>query len=68
MGFKEKFEFEQLGPQIAALEQRKGELETLLQSESDVDAIVRHSAELGKVMEELDEKEMRWLELSEMSA
>ena len=68
MGFKEKFEFEQLGPQIAALEQRKGELETLLQSESDVDAIVRYSAELGKVIEELNEKEMRWLELSEMSA
>lgn len=68
IGFKEKFEFDQLGPQIAVLERRKGELETLLQSETDVDAIVRHSAELEKVMDELNEKEMRWLELSEMSA
>lgn len=68
LSFKDKYELEQLGGQISALETKKIELEeTLLDATISIDKMTEVSKELGAVINELDEKEMRWLELSEMA-
>lgn len=67
MGFKEKYEFEQLNKDLEKLEAKKVELEgQLSDAASNHEKIHAISAELGVVMNELEEKEMRWLELSEL--
>ncbi len=64
--FKERKEYEQLEADIEQLEQEKSELETALSSGTlNVDQIVEMSKRLPILNEELDEKSMRWLELSE---
>jgi len=69
MSFKEKFEFEQLEKDIPKLEQTKLELEALLAGgTNDHDTLIKTTAQLGEVMEALDTKSMRWLELSEYMA
>ena len=69
MSFKEKFEFEQLEKDIPKLEQTKLELEALLAGgTNDHDTLIKTTAQLGEVMEALDNKSMRWLELSEYMA
>lgn len=68
LSFKEKYELEQITERLAVLEAEKEALEAkLLQSDLAMDELSACSEALGKVMEELDEKEMRWLELSELS-
>ncbi len=67
MSYKEKREFEQLEKDIETLEKEKSELETALSSGNlKVDEIVAKSKRLPVLQEELDEKSMRWLELSEI--
>ena len=67
MTFKEKREFEQLEKDIAALEAEKKEIETALSSGTvSVDEITAMSKRLPLLNDELDEKSMRWLELSEI--
>ncbi len=67
MSFKEKMEFEQLEKDIAALEQEKSEIETALCCGTlSVDKITELSKRLPELTDELDEKSMRWLELSEI--
>ena len=67
MTFKEKYEFEQLEKAIAALEDEKKQIETALSSGAiSVDEITNLSKRLPLLNEELDEKSMRWLELSEL--
>lgn len=69
MTFKEKFEFEQLEKEIAKLEEEKQQLESALSSGTlSVDEITAMSKRLPVLYEELDEKSMRWLELSEIGA
>ncbi len=64
--FKEKFEYEQLGKDIEALEAKKKLLETELGGLStEFERISSASAELQKVNDDLDEKGLRWLELGE---
>lgn len=64
--FNEKREFEQLEKEIAALEQEKESLNKQLNSgDLSADALLEASNKIGKVIEQLDEKELRWLELSE---
>ncbi|HIB76566.1 MAG TPA: ABC transporter ATP-binding protein [Flavobacteriales bacterium] len=65
LSFKEKFEFEQLGPRIAELEKMRDKMSTELESCNVHEDLIRLGEELGKVSAELDESEMRWLELSE---
>lgn len=68
MSYKEKQEYAQLEKDIAALEEEKKQIEEVLCGGSaDVDEITRLSIRLPKLNEELDEKEMRWLELSELA-
>lgn len=65
--YKEKLEFDGLQDEIAALEAQKEKLEKLLGSgETDVDKLTTWSEEFDQVKEELELKELRWLELSEI--
>ena len=67
MTFKERKEFEQLEADIAALEEEKKQIEEALCSGTlDVDALTEKSKRLNALNNELDEKTMRWLELSEI--
>ncbi len=64
--FNEKREFEQLEIDIAALEIEKSNLEEELSSgELSPDELLKKSHRFSELSDELDEKEMRWLELSE---
>lgn len=66
--FKEKFEFDQLEKEIPLLEEKKKILETKLASTlTDHIELQNTTEELGRIMEELDIKSLRWLELSEFS-
>ena len=68
MSFKEKREFEQLEKDIEALEAEQKRLEEELCSGTlSVDALTEKSKRLPVLKDELDEKSMRWLELSELS-
>ncbi len=68
MTFKERREFEQLESDIARLEEEKREIETALSSgQISVQEITEKSKRLPQLNEELDEKSMRWLELSELA-
>ena len=65
--YKEKMEFEQLSKEIAALEDEQKRIEDALCGGTvSVDEITEMSKRLPIVKEELDEKELRWLELSEL--
>jgi ATP-binding cassette subfamily F protein uup len=65
--FKEKFEFEQLQHVIAALETEKVQLSEQLSSGAGTHAeIAKWSERIGQIVEELNEKELRWLMLSEL--
>lgn len=67
MSYKEKREFEQLEKDIEALEAEKKEIEEALSGgKLNVDDIVANSKRLPILQEELDEKSMRWLKLSEI--
>lgn len=66
LSFKEKKEFEQLEKDIEALNKEKEAINAALcGGTTDVDEITKLSKRLPLLNEELDEKEMRWLELSE---
>lgn len=68
MSYKEKREFEELEKEIAQLEEEKKELETLLCSGSlSADDMLKKSNRIGEIIEALDRKELRWLELSELN-
>ena len=66
--YKQQKEYEALTEEIEALNKEKAELEQLLSSgqETDVARLTAASERIGTIMAELDEKEMRWLELDEI--
>lgn len=67
MTFKERKEFEQLEKEIAALEEEKKQIEEALCSGTlSVDELTEKSKRLPLLNDELNEKTMRWLELSEI--
>jgi ATP-binding cassette subfamily F protein uup len=66
--FNEKREFEQLEKDIADLENEKAQLETEISSGTlSSDNLISKSNRVGEIMNILDEKETRWLELSEFA-
>ena len=68
LSFKEQKEFESLTSEIAQLEEEKKMIEEALSSGTlQGDELLQKSNRIGKLIEELDEKEMRWLELSELA-
>lgn len=69
MSYKEKLEFAQLEKEIAELEKEQKEIEEQLCSgKLPVDELTEKSKRLPLIKEELDLKEMRWLELSEIES
>ena len=67
MSYKEKREFEQLTADIEKLEKEQKQLEDALCSGTlSVEELTEKSKRLPKLKEELDDKSMRWLELSEL--
>ena len=67
MTYKERLEFEQLEKDIAALEEEKASIEaSLCSGELAVEELTRCSKRLSEVNDLIDEKTMRWLELSEI--
>lgn len=68
MSFKEKREYEQLSDKIAQLEEEKQQLEKELCSGNlSVDELTEKSKRLPILKDELDELELRWLELAELA-
>ena len=67
LSFNEKREFEQLEKDMESLNEEKAELETAMSSGTlSNEDLMTKSARIQEVIDLLDEKEMRWLELSEI--
>ena len=65
--FIEKFEFEQLEKEIAALEEEKAKLTELLNTGStNHEDMIKWAEQIGKLENELDNKSFRWMELSDL--
>lgn len=68
LSFKEKREFEQLEAEIPVLEAEKAELETELSSGTlATDVLLAKANRIAEIIDQIDEKTMRWLELSELA-
>ncbi len=66
LSFKEKYELQELEKDIARLENDRSTLEDLISSGTcSADDLVKNSTRIGEIIDELDIKELRWLELSE---
>ena len=64
--FKERKEYESLEMEIMALEEEKADIEQAMSSGTlDNDTLVKKSMRIQEVIALIDEKSMRWLELSE---
>lgn len=66
--YAEKRELEQLTADIDSLEKEKSEIEVFFQNPTDTSAIAAKSKRLQEINILLDEKELRWLELSEVES
>jgi ATP-binding cassette subfamily F protein uup len=65
--YKEKMEYKKLEEEIDQLEQEKADIEKKMnQGEMDSDEMVEKSTRLGEIMEAIDQKTDRYLELSEL--
>lgn len=68
LSYKEKQEFQALEKEIEELNAEKKQLESeLSQGQLPPDELIKKSERIGRLIGILDEKEMRWLELSEIS-
>ncbi len=65
LSYKEKFEFDKLGPQIEQLEEKRDTLSAELETCNSHEDLTKLGAKLGQVTSELDEAETRWLELAD---
>ena len=65
LSYKEKLEFERLEKELPSMEARRTALQADLMQESDHQKMQAMGEELGKLSAQIDEAEMRWLELSE---
>ena len=63
--YKEQRELEQLNADMEALNKEKAELDALFASGETLDDVATMAARYQQVKDLLDEKELRWLELSE---
>jgi ATP-binding cassette subfamily F protein uup len=65
LSFKEQKELETLEQEISTLENRKVEITTEIANTTEVEKIISLSNELEEVEKNLEDRELRWLELSE---
>ncbi|MCQ2137669.1 MAG: ABC-F family ATP-binding cassette domain-containing protein [Bacteroidales bacterium] len=67
LSYKDQRELDMLEKELAALAEEKAELESQIASGSlDYQALQRASGRIGEIISLTDEKEMRWLELSDI--
>ena len=65
--FSQRIEYEKLEKEIVKLEKEKAEIENaLMDSKMDYDLMISKSNRLGDVMNLIDEKSFRWMELDEI--
>ena len=68
MSFKEKHEFEQIEKDLPLLEKEKEVLSAALSTGNLTnEELMQRGERLGKVVADIDDKTLRWLELSEMA-
>ncbi|MEO7524514.1 MAG: ABC transporter ATP-binding protein, partial [Ferruginibacter sp.] len=65
LSFKEKFELESLEKEMPLLQEEKKTLEEKMSGNIPYDALQKASDRISVIIQQLDEKETRWLELSE---
>ncbi len=65
ISFKEKFEMETLEKEMPQLLQEKKELEEKMSGQMGYEELQQAASRISTIIAALDEKEMRWLELSE---
>ena len=66
LSFKEQYEYDHLEENIEKLEQERSNLEAeLAEKSAEHDEVLRISVVLGKVVDKIDKKTLRWIELSE---
>jgi len=63
--FKERYELETLEKELPKLESAKNSLESSMQTETEYQKLAEIGKEIKGIEVELEEKEIRWLELSE---
>ena len=69
LSYKEKYEYEQLEKEIDQLEKEKKQLEIdLANPDLKYDDMMKKSARMGELMDLIDEKSFRWLELDDQIA
>ncbi|RYZ18672.1 MAG: ABC transporter ATP-binding protein, partial [Chitinophagaceae bacterium] len=66
LSFKEQREFETLEKEIAALEKERAELTDKMAGGLPYEELQKAADRIGAINSSIEEKEMRWLELSEM--
>ncbi len=67
LSFKEQYELETIEKELGALSKRKKEIEEKLgQLSTEFEEITMLGLDLEMLQDELDEKEIRWLELEEL--
>jgi len=66
LSYKEKREFEQLEKEIPALEEERKQITEKMSGNISFDEITKLGERMTSIASSLEEKEMRWLELSEM--
>ena len=68
LSYKEKLEYERIEKEIEMLESEKSELEYALNSgENDYEKLEAYSNRIKTIIEQLDEKTLRWIELDEIA-
>lgn len=65
LSFKEKFELENIEKEMPALQEEKKMLEEKMNGNLTYEALQEAANRISVIIQQLDEKEMRWLELSE---
>ena len=65
LSYNEQRDLDQLDKDIPLLEKQKSELQEAMNTETEYEKLLRISAKIGAIEDELEEKEIRWLELSE---
>lgn len=65
LSFKEKYELDEINKELPKLENKKSNLVQAMSQEQDYAKLESMGAELKEIEEELESKELRWLELSE---
>ena len=65
--YKQQKEFEQIEKDLAALEQEKQQLAAAMSTPLPYETLQAHADRLTQINQLMEEKEMRWLELSELA-